>query len=98
MTPKGMKHDDFEIGMEFLMGEGRWRVTDVGTRIVTAIRIDRAQIVEQDKVTGERRLRTIPGAEAERAGWFNGPPYACLEHVVDENDMEACSPVPERQS
>jgi hypothetical protein len=98
MTHKGMKRDDFEIGMEFLMGEGRWRVTDVGTRIVTAIRIDRAQIVEQNKETGERRLRTIPGLEAERAGWFNGPPYACLEHVVDENDMKACSPVPERQS
>jgi hypothetical protein len=41
---------------------------------------------------GRRRARRRARAQTE------GPPYACLENVVDENDMEACSPVPERQS
>jgi antitoxin ParD1/3/4 len=36
----GMKHADFRIGMEFLTATGRWRVTDVGTRTVIAIKLD----------------------------------------------------------
>jgi hypothetical protein len=35
-----MKHSDFEIGMEFMTGAGRWRCTDVGTRTIVAIRLD----------------------------------------------------------
>ena len=35
-----MKHSDFWIGREFLCGVGRWRRTDVGTRVITAIRLD----------------------------------------------------------
>jgi hypothetical protein len=35
-----MKHGDFRIGREFLSGAGRWRCTDVGTRIITAIRLN----------------------------------------------------------
>ena len=36
----GMKHADFRIGMEFLTAAGRWRVTDIGTRTVIAIKLD----------------------------------------------------------
>jgi antitoxin ParD1/3/4 len=36
----GMKHGDFRIGMEFLTATGRWRVTDIGTRTVIAIKLD----------------------------------------------------------
>jgi antitoxin ParD1/3/4 len=36
----GMKHADIRIGMEFLTATGRWRVTDVGTRTVIAIKLD----------------------------------------------------------
>lgn len=38
----GMKHSEFQIGMEFLTGSGRWRVTDIGTRTVLAIKLDQA--------------------------------------------------------
>jgi antitoxin ParD1/3/4 len=38
----GMKHADFQIGMEFLTATGRWRVTDIGTRTVIAIKLDQA--------------------------------------------------------
>jgi hypothetical protein len=36
-----MKHSDFFIGCEFLSGSGRWRCTDVGTRTIAAIRLNR---------------------------------------------------------
>jgi hypothetical protein len=39
-----MKHGEFKIGMEFRIGGGLWRVTDIGTRTVIAIRIDRVEI------------------------------------------------------
>jgi hypothetical protein len=39
-VPKGMKHSDFRVGLEFVSGSGRWRCTDVGTRTITAIKLD----------------------------------------------------------
>ena len=36
----GMKHADFRVGMEFRTATGRWRVTDIGTRTVIAIKLD----------------------------------------------------------
>lgn len=33
-----MTFDEFKIGTEFFTMAGKWRVTDVGTRIVAAIR------------------------------------------------------------
>lgn len=38
-----MKHADFHIGLEFVASAGfRWRCTDVGTRTILAIQLDRA--------------------------------------------------------
>lgn len=38
-----MKHADFHIGLEFVASAGfRWRCTDVGTRTILAIRLDRS--------------------------------------------------------
>lgn len=37
-----MKHADFHIGLEFLASAGfKWRCTDIGTRTISAIRINR---------------------------------------------------------
>jgi hypothetical protein len=63
-----MKHSDFSIGMEFWMSDNRWRCTDIGTRTVIAINLDK-----------------------DDPSWYNGPPYAVAEAVLDENDIEACS-------
>ncbi len=38
--PTGMHHGDFFIGCVFLTGAGTWRCTDVGTRVIVAIRFD----------------------------------------------------------
>lgn len=35
-----MQHADFYIGLEFMTETGRWRCTDVGTRVVVAIKLD----------------------------------------------------------
>ncbi len=35
-----MRHRDFYIGREFMTATGRWRCTDVGTRTITAIKLD----------------------------------------------------------
>lgn len=65
-----MKLEQFRIGVEFTTDDGtrRWRVTDVGTRTVAAIRLQ-------------------PGQDDS---WYNGPPYAVLEQVFDEYDIEGC--------
>ncbi len=34
--------------------------------------------------------RTLGQAEAEAESWFNGPPYAVVEHVFDEDSIKGC--------
>ena|GEM_PF-1471384 len=35
-----MKKEDFQIGMEFYTAAGKWRCTDIGTRVIVAILLD----------------------------------------------------------
>ena len=63
-----MKHSDFQIGTKFATAMSRWKVTDVGSRVIVAI--------------------------PEKGGdWTNGPPYAVVEIVFDEEDIISCEPV-----
>lgn len=41
---ESMIRDDFQIGMEFYTATGKWRCTDVGTRVVVAIRLDKDDV------------------------------------------------------
>ena len=85
-----MQLTEFRIGGEFTCGGNRWRVTDIGTRTVVAIRIDRVAV---ELVQGAQRTRrTLDTAEADAAGWFNGPPYAVVERVFDEDMQPVCAP------
>ena len=77
---------EFTIGTEFRCSESLWRCTDIGTRVVVAIRIDE---VTEGSAGGTRRV--LSRQEAAAAGWFAGPPYATAESVFDEDDLEACS-------
>ena len=36
-----MIKNDFHIGLEFYTASGRWRCTDIGTRIIVAIKLDK---------------------------------------------------------
>ncbi len=83
----GMKPSHFNIGDEFIMANGwRWRITDIGTRVVVAIRIQ--PLVLQSKRDGKIRREEISEIEAGHYGWFDGPPYAVAEQVFDECDLE----------
>jgi hypothetical protein len=35
-----MEHSEFSIGTEFFTAAGRWRCTDVGSRVIVAIKLD----------------------------------------------------------
>lgn len=62
-----MKLEEFSIGLEFLMSGNKWRCTDIGTRTIIAIKLDK-----------------------DDQSWYNGPPYAVKEMVIDEYDLPAC--------
>ena len=36
-----MTKADFHIGLEFYTGSGKWRCTDIGTRVIAAIKLDK---------------------------------------------------------
>ena len=82
-----MEHSDFVIGQEFWCS-GRWLCTDIGRRVVVAVRVDEQTVVCLELATGIKTSRILDTAEAERDGWFNGPPYAVAETVFDEYDFE----------
>ena len=82
-----MKHSNFALGTVFLSSNRQWQCTDVGSRVIVAIRIDAVEIG-----SNEPSLRqTLYREQAEAQGWFNGPPYAVAEFVFDEDDIEGCS-------
>ncbi len=88
-----MRHDEFEIGATFWCGGNLWRCTDIGTRVIVAIRLDRVEVGS----TSPEFRRTLGYAEADAEGWFNGPPYAVGESVFDEYDMDGCSLEPDAE-
>lgn len=81
-----MKHSDFRIGSEFTTLAGLWRCTDVGTRVITAIKISGAHLVARYQAGVTTYL------EEPVDDWLNGPPYGVAEHVFDEYDQEGCDP------
>ena len=87
-----MELSEFKIGESFWCSGEQFRCTDVGTRTVVAIRIDQVEttqvtIKENSPTTANLPLDYI---QAEKEGWFNGPPYAVAEIVFDEYDFPAC--------
>ena len=87
-----MKHSEFVIGNIFYCGGREWRCTDVGIRVVVAIRLDLTDIVSYSpKLPEPKQYRSLNRFEAESEGWFTGPPYAVVEHVFDEYDLPACT-------
>lgn len=39
-----MTRDDFQIGAEFYTTAGKWRCTDIGSRVIVAIRLDQDDV------------------------------------------------------
>ena len=87
-----MHHADFKIGQEFYCAGVAWRCTDIGTRVVIAIKLD-----EVKTASNAGSDSTLNREQAEQAGWFKGPPYAVAEYVFDESDQPACAPMRQLQ-
>lgn len=90
-----MDIDEFCIGQKFYCGDRVWRCTDRGSRTIVAICIDAMEIVMYSSTDKAKRYRTLSRDEAEKQGWFNGPPYAVAESVFDECDLGGCSLQPD---
>ena len=79
-----MNYSDFNIGLEFATATGQWRCTDIGTRTIIAINIsDKTVLTVDDGLTRNQKI--------DASSWLNGPPYAVVEHVFDENDLGGCT-------
>lgn len=86
-----MKHSEFKIGSDFRCEGGKYRCTDIGGRTIAAIRIDS---ISKATKTPDGVIVDMAFLEEDAStdGWFNGPPYAVLEIVFDEEDQKACTP------
>lgn len=90
-----MQHSDFEIGLEFWCAGKRWRCTDLGTGVITAICLKPREMVQISIDPSDKTKRTERRLLSDDPVDLNGPPYGVLESVFDENDIEACSVQPE---
>lgn len=74
--------------MEFFTGAGKWRCTDVGTRVIVVISLEPRETVrvryhENGKRSEERLISADPRD-------LIGPPYSVAEYVFDEYSLEGC--------
>ncbi len=82
-----MKLSDFRIGEDFIMSGQKYRCTDIGSRVVVAV----PHAIDVGSSFGGT-AQPIRQANATEDGWLNGPPYSAQEIVLDEYDIELCSP------
>ena len=78
---------DFVIGETFWTEEGAFRCTDIGRRVVVAVKLGPRQVSRAETVGGEVR---VTKRIDDDPSWLNGPPYALVEHVFDENNLPGC--------
>ncbi len=82
-----MELSDFVIGETFWTHAGAFRCTDIGTRVMVAVKLGPREIARAESVDGELR---ITKRIDDDPSWLNGPPYAVDELVFDENEMLGC--------
>ena len=82
-----MELSDFVIGDTFCTHHGAFLCTDIGTRVVMAVKLGSREIARAESVDGELR---ITKRIDDNPSWLNGPPYAVEEVVFDENELLGC--------
>ena len=82
-----MELSDFVIGETFWTHPGAFRCTDIGTRVVVAVKLGPRAVSRAESVDGEVR---ITKRIDDDPSWLNGPPYAVEEVVFDENELLGC--------
>ena len=83
-----MKHADFQIGTEFFTATGKWRCTDVGTRVIVAISLEPRTMIRVRH--GESGARIEESFISDDPRDLTGPPYGVAEQVFDEYGLEGC--------
>ena len=82
-----MELRDFVSGETSWTHAGAFRCTDIGTRVVVAVKLGPRQVSRAERVEGELR---ITNRIDDDPSWLNGPPYAVEEVVFDENELVGC--------
>jgi len=88
-----MLPSQFKVGDAFTNGRALFRCTDIGSRVVIGIPIDRAEIVEVRHGVQSRRVVDL----REEPSWLIGPPYSVGELVFDEHDLDTVHLVSEAE-
>lgn len=83
-----MQHADFQLGTEFFTATGKWRCTDIGTRVIVAISLEPRTMTRVRR--GESGERIAESFLSDDPRDLAGPPYMVAEHVFDEYDPEGC--------
>jgi hypothetical protein len=83
-----VRHSDFQIGTHFFTETGKWRCTDVGTRVIVAISLEPHEMVRSQEGADGRRIEEHFISDDPRD--LEGPPYMVAEHVFDEYSIEGC--------
>ena len=86
-----MKHDEFRIAEEFWCGGKRWRCTDIGSRVITAICLEPHEVVTVETDKENPSIRRQSRHMTDDPSWLIGPPYKVVETVFDEYDIPGCS-------
>lgn len=89
-----MKKKDFVIGQSFWLTGAEYRCTDIGTRIISAIKLGTIDI-EKLKINQDG-TKEVMCSQTSDTSWFTGPPYIVSEQVLDEYDQQACYPTWEK--
>ena len=82
-----MKFGDFVIGATFCTQHGAFRCTDIGTRVVVAVKLGSREVSSAERVDGELRISKRIDHDPS---WLAGPPYAVEEVVFDESELGGC--------
>src|SRR5262249_8244072 len=86
-TIEAMELRDFVIGETFWTHAGAFRCTDVGTRVVVAVKLGPRVISREEDIGGTVQ---ITDRAEDDPSWVNGRPSAVEELVFDENDQVGC--------
>jgi hypothetical protein len=82
-----MELSGFVMGETFWTHHGAFRCTDIGTRVVVAVKLGLREVSRAESVDGEVRMTKRIDDDPS---WLNGPPYAVEEVVFDENELLGC--------
>jgi hypothetical protein len=82
-----MELSDFAIGETFWTPAGAFRCTDIGTRVVVAVKLGPPEVSRAESVDGELRITKQIDHDAS---WLNGPPYNVEEVIFDANGLLGC--------